>query len=329
MKYCPTRITRKGRAPKLEASGINSKEDKRWAGWVKCEAKPNPFELKRLVTLALRNSLLVTMKNHICQFDNQIYKQKHGGAIGMGIAGDVAKLFMVWWDRELKRRLQNHGIEIQLYKRYVDDTNIVVKTVTDMDARPNDETIMMEIQTIANEIHPSISVTSDHPTNHTNKRMPVLDLELWIDMVETNGTLKHQILFTHYMKPMTSKYIVNKRSALSTTMKKSVLVSDLVRTMRNVLLQCPESERQKHVQNFIKRMEFSGYDQQERDATPNEELARECQRIVNQSELKIKVIEKAGKSLKESLVLSDPFKNKTCEDNDCKVCKHDPKPNCK
>eukprot|EP00794_Sanderia_malayensis_P018544 gene18544-20405_t len=50
MTFCPTRITRKGRAPKLEASGINSKEDKRWAGWVKCEAKPNPFELKRLVT---------------------------------------------------------------------------------------------------------------------------------------------------------------------------------------------------------------------------------------------------------------------------------------
>eukprot|EP00794_Sanderia_malayensis_P018543 gene18543-20404_t len=295
---------------------------------------------------------------------------------------------MVWWDRELKRRLQNHGIEIQLYERYVDDTNILVKTVTDMDARPNDETIMMEIQTIANEIHPSISVTIDYPTNHTNKRMPVLDLELWIDMVETNGTLKHQILFTHYMKPMTSKYVINKRSALSTTMKKSVLVSDLVRTMRNVSLQCPESERQKHVQNFIKRMQFSGYDQQECvkvyttakrkyeqiiekdrkgecpmyrgklwqrerrekakikkkrtwyekggyetvlfvDATPNEELARECQRIVNQSELKIKVIEKAGKSLKESLVLSDPFKNKTCEDNDCKVCKHDPKANCK
>eukprot|EP00794_Sanderia_malayensis_P010730 gene10730-11877_t len=204
----------------------------------------------------------------------------------------------------------------------------------------------------------------------------------------SSNSKKHQILFTHYMKPMTSKYVINKRSALSTTMKKSVLVSDLVRTMRNVSLQCPESERQKHVQNFIKRMQFSGYDQQERikvyttakrkyeqiiekdrkgecpmyrgklwqrerrekakikkkrtwyekggyetvlfvDATPNEELARECQRIVNQSELKIKVIEKAGKSLKESLVLSDPFKNKTCEDNDCKVCKHDPKANCK
>ena len=120
---------------------------------------------------------------------------------------------------------------------------------------------------IANEIHPSISVTIDFPTNHTNNKMPVLDLEFWIDMVEVDSSMKRQILFTHYMKPMANKYLINNRSALSTTMKTNVLVADLVRIMRNVSLQCSESERQKHIQHFIKRMQFSGQDTTNRNVS--------------------------------------------------------------
>ena len=182
----------------------------------------------------------------------------------MGIAGDVATLFMVWWDRELKNRLRRQNIDVQLYKRYVDDTNLVAKTVPSANEQPNDKLTMETIQKIANEINPSISVTIDFPTNHVNNRMPVLDLELWIEMVEVNGSMKHQIMFSHYMKPMANKYLINNRSALSATTKNNVLVADLVRIMRNVSLQCPESERQKHIQHFIKRMQFSGYHQRER-----------------------------------------------------------------
>ena len=94
--------------------------------------------------------------------------------------------------------------------------------------------------------------------------MPFLDLELWIGMVEVDGSMKQQILYFHYMKPMANKYILNNRSALSATTKNNILVADLVRIMRNVSLQCPESERQKHVQHFIKRMQFLGYHQRER-----------------------------------------------------------------
>ena len=87
-------------------------------------------------------------------------------------------------------------------------------------------------------------MTIDFPTNHTNNKRPVLDLELWIDMVEVNSSMKRQILFTHCMKPMANKYLINNRYALSTAMKTNILVADLVRVMRNVSLQCAESERQ-------------------------------------------------------------------------------------
>ena len=150
--------------------------------------------------------------------------------------------------------------------------------------QPNDKLTMETIQKIANEIHPSISVTIDFPTNHVNNRMPVLDLELWIEMVEINGSMKHQNMFSHYMKPMANKYLINNRSALSATTKNNVLVADLVRIMRNVSLQCQESERQKHIQHFIKRMQFSAYHQ------------RECVKVYNKAKRRFeKIIEKNQK----------------------------------
>ena len=61
------------------------------------------------------------LKNHICQYDSQLFKQKEGGAIGVSLAGDVAQVFMIWWDRELKQQLDQRGIKCLLYSRYVDD----------------------------------------------------------------------------------------------------------------------------------------------------------------------------------------------------------------
>ena len=33
---------------------------------------------------------------------------------------------MVWWDRELKARVERLGIPLYMYKRYVDDINVIV-----------------------------------------------------------------------------------------------------------------------------------------------------------------------------------------------------------
>ena len=46
--------------------------------------------------------------------------------------------------------------------------------------------------------------------------------------------------------------------------KISILVSDLVRVMRNVSQLCDEKERSMHVQHYIHRMQFSGYPQEDR-----------------------------------------------------------------
>ena len=61
-----------------------------------------------------------------------------------------------------------------------------------------------------------------------NVRMPVLDLEQWIDQVEVKGDSdsKHQILHSHYMKKIASQNVINKKSALSMQGKSSSGTSD-------------------------------------------------------------------------------------------------------
>ena len=161
-RYCPTRAN-KDRAPTLTSSGTNKSVKKRWSGWTKGKEKPDSdTEIKRMVALALARSLEATLNNHIFCFENKLYRQTKGGAIGVGIAGDVANLFMVWWDRQLKKKLQDEGIKVRMYSRYVDDINIVCEAIDmKVEREEADETTIKSIQKIANKIHKSIQVTVD------------------------------------------------------------------------------------------------------------------------------------------------------------------------
>ena len=64
-------------------------------------------------------------------------------------------------------------------------------------------------------------------------------------------------------------------------------------------------------------------------ATPNSELAEECKSIFKKAGVKVKVIEKTGKTMKEVLVKSDPFKEVKCRKNNCEVCLLGDNINCK
>ena len=86
-----------------------------------------------------------------------------------------------------------------------------------------DETTLKSIQKIANKIHKSIQVTIDYPSNHENRRMPVLDLEQWIEQIKVEGEHKYQILHSHYMKQIASQRVISKESALSMQTKISIL----------------------------------------------------------------------------------------------------------
>ena len=112
---------------------------------------------------------------------------------------------------------------------------------------------------IANSIHPCIRVSVDFPSNHQTGRMPILDTEQWIENVEVGNFIKPQICHSHYSKPMASKYVTLQYSAMSCQNKISIFIADLVRIMRNVSVQRTREERSKKVQEYLLRLQHSGY----------------------------------------------------------------------
>ena len=58
-------------------------------------------------------------------------------------------------------------------------------------------------------------------------------------------------------------------------------------------------------------------------------MAKTCRRALKEAGLKIRVVERAGKSIKRILAKSDPFRKTVCDQDKCKVCKLDLKANCK
>ena len=71
--------------------------------------------------------LKIILKNHTYEFNQEIRRQMNGGPIGMDLTGTVAKIYMRWWDRELLKKLEEVGMEVKMYERYVDDIDMCVK----------------------------------------------------------------------------------------------------------------------------------------------------------------------------------------------------------
>ena len=65
------------------------------------------------------------------------------------------------------------------------------------------------------------------------------------------------------------------------------------------------------------------------EATPASALAKRCDTILKRAGLKIRVVEKAGMSMKRLLTKSDPFPHEKCANSNCAVCNRSDRINCK
>ena len=85
----------------------------------------------------------------------------------------------------------------------------------------------------------------------------MLDLKLWIGKDEIG---EWKILHTHYMKEVSSRYLIHARSSHPNNMKFSTLVNEGLRILRNCNVNLNWNECREHLQQFTHRMQFSGYE---------------------------------------------------------------------
>ena len=176
--FCPKR-KRRGPPPLITGSGVKTKKEERFQPWNEAEREPNKEEQRVMLTEAIKIVLETLMKNHVYEFREELRKQKEGGAIGIDLTGELAKIYMTWWDKELLKRLEELGIDLIVYKRYVDDIMIAVRKIIEefRQGEEDDETTIERIRVIGESIHQSIKLTKEVPSKNDDRKLPVLDLK--------------------------------------------------------------------------------------------------------------------------------------------------------
>ena len=273
---CPIRKSNRGPAPKITGCGTKEKKEERHKPWKFPNISNTDGNTKRnMLTEALRVVLKILLETHTYDFAGEVRRQRKGGAIGMEVTGVIAQIFMVWWDKELRRRLEAVNLQVRLYERYVDDTNMVVAR-TEVGTRydgeqliTNEESVqedlgirddkrtMTLIQSIAEYIHPSIKLTVDYPSNHLDNKVPMLDVKMWI--ADENG--RKVVLYEHYEKESATKSVINAMSAIPTKTKRTVLSQEMLRILLHCSNLLPWETVCEHVNNLLKKMQYSGYNQ--------------------------------------------------------------------
>ena len=212
-RYCYQRKTKTGRKPLITGQATTSNNnDVRFKPWKPPESIPNRDEVKKMLAEALRITIQFIMKNHIYSFNNTLRKQTCGGPIGLELTGDLAQIFMHWWDKQMKMKMTQENITVLIYKRYVDDINIAALTNADQQARETEETsvkeidreeeqpesaedkskegekmLMNKIKQIGNSIHQSIQLEMDCPALHDDRKLPMLDIKIWTEREKEDG----------------------------------------------------------------------------------------------------------------------------------------------
>ena len=225
----------------------------------------------------LKIVITVIMKNHVYNnFNGELRKQKEGGAIGMDITGEIAKIFRTWWDKQLLLRLNKLNINPFLYKRYVDDISIGVQAIEEgyeyvegglnrseeeqMNNIPRDQRTFGIIRNIGDDIQKSIQLTADVPSNYSDGRGPILDLKCWVAEVETEKGKCSMILHEHYVKAVSSKTVIHRNSAMSLSSKRTILMQQCLRIMLNCNTHIGWEKIYDHLSFYTARMQVSGYD---------------------------------------------------------------------
>ena len=249
-----------------------------------------------MLSEALRVAIEYIMKNHIYKFNNTIKKQTQGGPIGLELTGELAAIFMMWWDKELLRRVHQLGIEVVLYKRYVDDIDMAVKTPRekkkltrsrgkekkyqlDTDSSPqeteDDVRYIGIIREVGNEIHPSIQLEMDCPSLHDDQKLPLLDIKMWTEKLsdrekETNSSEngregKSIIMHEYYYKEVATRAVVDARSAMPWRDKRTVITQEILRILLRCSPELPWNTTTTHVNEYMKRLQYSHYDKKFRE----------------------------------------------------------------
>ena len=113
---------------------------------------------------------------------------------------------------------------------------------------------------IGNSIHESIQLEADYPELHTDKKLPLLDIKMWIEEHKTEDDRPvNIIMYEFYTKQVSSKAVIHEKSAMPKSLKRTVLTQEVLRILLRCSPKLPWEVTANHLSMFMMRMQYSGY----------------------------------------------------------------------
>ena len=116
----------------------------------------------------------------------------------------------------------------------------------------NDARAYSVLHDIANSINKSIQMEPDHPSLHSDGRVPVLDLSVWI-------YTDNHIQYSFYKKAISSPFLMMYRSAVSGRTKRTSLIQERIRRQVNMSPGVSQEERNEVMSRYMHAMMISVY----------------------------------------------------------------------
>jgi hypothetical protein len=205
----------------------------------------------------IQGLLEVSLTNMYFEFENKLFLQIRGLAMGSCVSPIVAILFL----DTIERIALTSNTLVGFYSRYVDDTLILTRNKESADA----------FHQHINILHPAIKFEIEYPEEDNS--LSLLDFKLTI---KRDNTLQ----FEHYKKIAKKELFVNFNSALPLEMKLNIIKNERERIKRK----CSEREsRIKHDMAFNKLLSGNQYPQEVIRQTYNSHRQRRQQTNTNES----------------------------------------------
>ena len=99
-----------------------------------------------------------------------------------------------------------------------------------------------------------IRFTFDLPEKHQDKKLPVLDLKVWLS--ETD-----ELLHEFYEKPTKNPRTILASSAISWHQKRTILTQESIRRLKNTSESLGAEVQNSHLNAFMRKLQISGYNE--------------------------------------------------------------------
>ena len=242
---------------------------------------------RKLLAIAASKTSRKVMETHYFTICKRIFRQSDGCPIGLDMSVEAAAIYMLLWDEEFLKALKRLGITVELFKRYVDDILMILRSINrgwkysstrkkmvydiedeDLEGEDDDYTFRILLE-IANGLDDDIQLTYEVPSGHEDGRLPVLDLGLQV--------VDNKIQHFFYRKGVTSPYCIMYNSAISVKTKRDSLLQEGLRRIRNTCKQATQVEKRRVLGEYMNMLRISGYDVKYRYNLLNGILKREKQ----------------------------------------------------